>query len=127
MNELKRLQKIAGIVKENHDFNDDGTTLTKDEVSQEDLNDLASSLELTNFIKDVDQTPNSVSCMTDDDEVYMIYQYDEDENCWIGSYEGQTKPEGGGAPCSPDEFLSAVEATADYRSEENDYKRRKGI
>lgn len=65
--------------------------------------------------------------MTEDDEVFMIYQYDEDTDSWVGSYEGQKSPEGGGGACSPDEFLEAVEATADYRSEEDEYKRHKGI
>lgn len=125
--QLARLQKIAGIIKESRDFDDEGTKLTKDEVSQEDLKDLASDLERTHFIKDVQITSTSVSCMTEDDEVFMIYQYDEDSDSWLGAYEGQKRPEGGGNDCSPDEFLEAVEATADYRSEEDEYKKSKGI
>ena len=121
LDEVKKLQKIAGILKENAinetwDFmDDDGQVLGKDDVSIEDLNNLVQKLKSIPFIKDVEfNGKDEISCMTEDDMVAMYYVFEDGQ--WMGISEAQKQPLVDSNPCSPEEFFEAVEQVADYRS-----------
>ena len=121
LEEVKKLQKIAGILKESvitetWDFmDDDGQVLGKDDVSIEDLNNLVQKLQSLPFIKDVEfNGKDEISCMTEDGVIAMYYVFEDGQ--WMGVLEGQTQPEMDSNPCSPEEFFEAVEQVADYRS-----------